>query len=265
MRGVVSMKRQALRSFVQVLCCAQILLVFHSAARALPMGRAWTSTQIILPADVQRLTIPRIDIDATGNPFLCAPARNSLSGPKDAIGFKWSDSSWVEVWRIGSGTNLLRPVLSHPSEYHLLWSSLLGKPSDPINTGYLITGTMIGGALGPADTVALVSSRTSAYAAAAQNGRRWVTVGDVQTSQPDLRLFQSTQSFVWHEIPVPGSGDQGTAVCALNDTSALVCWSGAGEGLRWATLSGAEWQPNPMALDGTLSIAPQLRSCPSGG
>ena len=247
-----------------------MLLGLPGTSVALSNGRVWTPVEILFPADVQRLPYPVLDVDSTGKPFLSASARNSATGLKDAIGFRWADSTWIEAWRVGEATNILARVISDHGPHQLIWNTFTSKPTDPANTGYLTSVAATDYALGALDTVALVSSRTAAYSASALGTKRWVAIGDLKTIaggqlRTQLRVFSSIQPFSWQEVPVSGTGDHGTAIISLSDSSALVAWAGSDDGLRWGTVTGTEWQPSAEVLGTPLCYVPSFRPDATGG
>ncbi|OFV83551.1 MAG: hypothetical protein A2W26_10245 [Acidobacteria bacterium RBG_16_64_8] len=215
------------------------------------------------------MTFPRLEIDAKGSPLLAAIGRNELTDFQNALGYKWEDSSWTEIWRLEEKTNLLRPVLSPPGTYHLLWNSLTNKPDDPPYASYLAMAEVEQGVLGAPDTVARVHMERSTYSGAVTDQRRWAAMGDVvfegAQALGKLRLFYSESLRAWQEVETAGSGDRGVAIGALDDTTALVAWAGLDEGLWWGELRGSAWFPGSYRLAGELSTAPRLRWKPNGG
>jgi hypothetical protein len=110
------------------------------------------------------------------------------------------------------------------------------------------------------DTLDQVWGGLSEYAAATTSKRRWAAASDYT----DLRFFVKEGSSTT-EWEVPDQADQGLAIAALTDTTALVIWASFDFGFRWA-IAGDQWYPGgPVPDTYWMSERPRLRRRPSGG
>jgi hypothetical protein len=135
----------------------------------------------------------------------------------------------------------------HPTEGTRIWvivvEDLGDRPSAPDTVGHKGVGNW-------------------SYGGAWSAKRKWVAFGD----RVGLRLLYSDTAKVWREIDVPGSGDAGIAMAAIDDTTALLVWGGTFEKLRWGYVRGTTFEegPPPPGLEAFAAV-PVLRRRPSGG
>ena len=241
-----------------------LLCVCAVPALSIPAGRAWTPVETMRLGVYGWLSPERIDRDASGQLLLLASAHGGLG---ETAGFRWAGSTWTIAWRLGYEIGFSFPVVSPPGTYHMIWKSLegLGPNGD---RSHLVMTRVVGDVVSPPDTIALVWGGTGSYAAAASLKRRWAMVGDLDTLRVShaLRLFYSDTVASWHEVPVQGSGDFGCAAASLDDTTALVVWSGIHEGANWGILRGTRWTPGAQELPfGLITYLPRFRPRPDGG
>jgi hypothetical protein len=232
-------------------------LIWPTGAAALPVGRAWTPDTPINEPGFVYLAAPRIDYDAQTGALRLAAAAFGYSG-FDAFGYEWADSLWSRTWATGNGTLALWPVLSPPGTYHLIWSG-----GDDASYGYLYMAELENGAL-VIDTVAATAEAMTEYAAAVTPKRRWAAVSD-RTPDKTLRVLYSDTLGIWREMSSVGQGDYGVAIGALDDTSALVVWSGLNEGIKWGRIAGDLWAPGGAPIPGLLANRVRMRPDPRGG
>lgn len=209
---------------------------FVPAMAALPAGRAWSPAGSLGVPGFSYVAAARLEVDNEGVPLLYAPAFQGQLG--DAFGFRWADSTWVTTWKLGSPTIWLWPVQSPAGSSYLVWNG-----GDAASAGYLFLAKVSGSVVSPAETVAHVADSRTEYSAAVSNRRRWVVVSD-QPASYRLRLLYSETANIWQEVQTSptAQGDEGVAIAALDDTTALVAWSSLDEaGVRWATIRGQTW------------------------
>jgi len=186
---------------------------------------------------------------------------------RDTYGFRWADSAWVVTWRLGYGVGFLWPVAATPGRFPLVW-----KGFDQVGESGLMSSLVMAEAFGDSvttpDTVSMVYAGTYGYSAAVASTRRWVGASDQPPPRygRKLRLLYSDTVSDWNEVEVSGLGDNGVAVTALDDTTALVAWAGTGESLKWGRLRGAVWDfGGAVPMQHPLVGAPQFRKRHSGG
>ncbi len=239
-------------------------------ASALPPGRAW------LPVDTLKVPghtwiAPQVmEADPAGKLLLYAGIVGGLG--RDTYGFEWTGSQWSETWQLGYGTGFLWPVPAPPGRYPLVWKGIVSIDEGGLSISPIVMSEAIGNAVLEPDTALWTVIGDVEYAAAMATQRRWVVAHDIGRGggfPHDLRLVYSDAAGIWREIQVAGSGDLGVSVIALDDTSALVAWTGTfdGPGIRWGTLHGNTWkqgESDPWAGQLYL-LRPRLRSRPSGG
>ncbi len=233
---------------------------------ALPQGKAWVPTvPIELPGFVY-LGPPRFDWNGKML-YLQTMPRRDFGG--DARGFLWSDSTWVETWRLGYPTLIFWPVISpNIAETYLVWG---GASASTAGTYQL--AQLLGNELSPPDTIARVAVGRTEYAAAVAERRRWFVVHDRIPnpggvgSTDALRIFYSDTAKAWREAPIAGSAGFGVTIAPLDDTTAVVVWASSRypEKLQWGLLRGREWIPRGLLSDEGFPIRPRFRRRPGGG
>jgi hypothetical protein len=207
--------------------------------------------------------------DSLGRPIVFAEPLGGIGA--DTGRYDWADSTWVSRWLLGYDVSVVWPNIAPPGQEWLLWKNNDDQTPPAYVQSTLVLAEDLSGVLSPPDTVALVYEYATEYAVAASARRRWVAVADRPPptyNQGVLRLLYSDTVKVWHEVPITGIGDEGVTVGALDDTSAVVVWSGLREGVRWGTLRGSAWastgeelQPSASSVD----YSPRLRRHPHGG
>ncbi len=246
--------------FVPVL--AALTCALAAPAHALPLGRAWTPTERLVPPGFEYVASPRLDIDENGVPRMVGAAIN-LSTGDDGVGFAWRESTWVVAWQLGADPLFFWPVVSPPWTYFLIWGG-----GGPQNNGYLFMTEVLGDRVTAADTVASMQPYSVGYAATVSpTRRRWVGLADY--GKP--RLLYSDSAGSWHEIgAVQGLPRYGLDVAALDDTTVIMMmaggFSGPTRGLHWGTSGGTAWMPGGNLPQYDVGAGwPRFRPRPSGG
>jgi hypothetical protein len=175
-----------------------------------------------------------LDHDPTGMLRLFAVAvRERPGGTTDAdlSAFAWSDTAWALTWMGGHEpgfTHPLVPLTQDTVHRHLLWSEL--EQIEPLPTYPLLSAAWSADGLAVADTVLKPRGGSYDYAGAVSpNGRRWVIALWVASPQ-GLWLRVSDRFGEWRGgiiVPeTPRAGNDGVALGALDDSTALVVWAG---------------------------------------
>ena len=228
---------------------------------ALPAGKAWSPNERLAVPGFAFLGGPRLEVDPSGSPVLFSLAAFGPSGD-DAFGFRWA-SLWVRQWDLGADALWLWPVETSTGTQYLVWNG--GSPS---NNEWLFLTSLNGKKVSLPDTVAHDVGYITEYSAAVSPARKWVALSDAPANRIRLRLLYSDTTHVWREVPLPSTdqGDNGISVATLDDTTALVAWTGIDEfGIHWGTLRGKTWTEGLPVQESGYSNRPRFRRRPSGG
>src|SRR5262245_38389025 len=232
------------------------LLAYANTANALPPGRAWTPIAELHVPGFTSTVAPRMEVSVDGRPFLVTLTRS----PSDVLTLDWSDSSWVERWRLGRGTITLWPVQSPAGTHYLIWKGL-----GPIANERLFMASVLQTGVQEPDTVAQVQVQSVEYSGAVSAKRQWAVINDLVANGRRLRVRYSDALGIWNQVPNERAFDltDGVAIAPTGDFSAVVAWSETFQ-VHWATVDGSQWaegQPFP----GTNAARMQFRRRPSGG
>lgn len=230
-------------------------------ARSLPPGRSWTPTASLGLPGFSYLAGARLETDALGIPLLFA-APVVLSPFSTALtGFRWADSTWTQNWFLDREPGGNATVLAPRGEEHLLWFDFTPVPSRPGPYGYLLMAQVLGDSVGAVDSVAVVHDGTSLYAGAVTKRRRWVAADE----NGRVRLFYSDTSHAWRELPINEYAGSGVAITVLDDTTAIVAFTGTGHVVNWGIARGQSWTRGLPGLPDPRAWTPFFRPRPSGG
>jgi hypothetical protein len=111
------------------------------------------------------------------------------------------------------------------------------------------------------EVIANVGEYRVEYGGAFRDPRRWAAIED----QGILRLFMSDEPNHWQEVVTGAIGNFGLSLVALDDTTALVAWTGNGEPLDWGILRGDRWERAGESLIDGFGGRPRLRTTGNGG
>ncbi len=266
-RGFLAEPRRRVRVAIAIgLSVFTLLSLAPQEAHSLPPGRAWAPVDTFkVPGHTWMLPL-YMSRDSTGNPIMFAEPRDGIGA--DTGRYDWRDSTWVSRWLLGYGVLAIWPDISPPHQEWLLWKNTDDQTPPDYIQSTLVLAEDLRGSLGALDTVTLVYEGTGNYVVAASERRRWVAIADRTGPRlgGDLRLLYSDTLKVWHEVNVTGLGDGGVALGVLNDTSAVLVWAGAREGMRWGVLRGSLWESSGEQLTTSqLAEFPHLRRHPRGG
>jgi hypothetical protein len=164
-------------------------------------------------------------------------------------------------------------MIPPPGGSSLLWLDYTRLPDDPSEVlRNLYVACPAGDSVPVPEKVATVDDGSTGFAGAIGPARRWVAVAVTVYGVPhnELLLFSSDSTGIWRRHTDLGRLNiLGTAVSALDDTTALVVWGewvGGAEWMRWGIARGATWTPGAAAdLSSTGAVGPKLRPRPSGG
>jgi hypothetical protein len=243
------------RSWLSALVGVLASVFLAGAARALPEGRAWTEIDTTTIPGHTRLYPDRLEVDSLGSPMLVAEGAGGIGYDKHVLA--WQDTSWVLRGSLGQSVAYAHPVTTMGPGLPLIWQTFdeLYLPGLNYVSSYLVMADFDGTAFVHIDTVSIVSAMNFGYAGTVSQRRRWAIKHDYTNG---VRLWYSDTLHVWHGMTLPGLGNYGVAVSALDDTTALVAWSTWYPGtLHWGRVQGAAWEdggdvPGPVPLGSAL-------------
>jgi hypothetical protein len=234
-------------------------------AAALPRGRSWAPTRVVVVPGVVRVRAPRMEVDSVGSPLLIIGAHRIGAADKEWAVFAWHDSLWTPSHFTGVRASFFpEPVLSLVPGQYLTWLSTVEFPNG--------LGPVLFCRLLPAqtavETVLTTFVQDSEYGAAVSHGRRWVVRSQQRpgTFTNWVRTLYSDTVGIWRELPEQGVNDLMCTIAPLSDRSAIVAYSDS-PGLNWAIVDGERWVANGVLDPGLLGppLHPRFRFRPSGG
>ena len=175
-------------------------------------------------------------------------------------GLNWADSTWQVRWELPGGASFVRNVPGTEGQRGLIWSTL---DTDASERPWIITVEDFGDSIGAPDTISTLRAGHFSYGGAFSSRRRWVGFYDTV----GLRVFYSDSAHTWREVSVPGIADEGIAMGAVDDTSAVIVWAGTNpEKIKDGILRGTQFQSwSPPPIPDYFEYGPVLRRRPSGG
>jgi hypothetical protein len=225
------------------------------AAWALPPGRAWSATEVVLTAPYTRFGYPQLRTDAEGLPRLLVLA--SAPGVQDVADLVWADSAWALTWVIPSAGQPKRLTRLADGRELVPW-----RGGYPATSRMLAVSQVLDGQILRTDTVGVLSQQYAIeFAFAATPLRRWFVADD----DPVLRIYRADSTENWREVATASPGYQGIALTAINDTTALVAWADLWNGLRWGTLRDSVLEVGTGTFDPGLPNRPQFAPREGGG
>jgi hypothetical protein len=234
-----------------------IAVALPTGASAVPAGREWGEIQILPVPGFDAFVVPRLEMTSSGTPLLFGTAIiNQTNGLDDGLGYRWDGASWQPWWRLGSSPLALWPVDAAPGRYPLIYTG----GSFATNHTFFVS-EVVDDHVSPPEIIANVGEYRIEYAGAFRDRRRWTAIEDRGT----LRLFFSDEPNLWQEVTTGAIGNYGLSLVALDDTTALMAWTGDGEPLDWGVLRGHRWEHADQSLFSGFGLRPRLRTTHDGG
>lgn len=237
-----------------------LLLALATSGSATPLGKSWASTRLRPAVGFDYVAAPLLEVTTDGQPLLFGLPQQPSTGAAGLTCFTWRDSAWQTAWDYGHGAGFLSPVAGAFADGGLLWRGVDYLQGQRLA---FLFGSLLPGVAAPViDTIGDVSDLANVYAGAENGAGRWAAVSD----QSRLYAFSSHTVGQWLEIPTTAAGDNGIALLALNDSTAIAAWSSGGEGLQWCTLTQTAWGvPANVPSDGMNAYSPHLHPKADGG
>jgi hypothetical protein len=248
------------RGRIALLLVPWVAAVWAGASGALPLGKAWSPTELIhLPGSAEPLLATQMDVDSAGSPLLTThTSRWEL--------LAWRDSDWVTSYVSDFGAFFWpAPVITPTLDHYLLW---IGIPPNDIGIGSLLLSKAGPFSFTEPETIMTTLEQDSEYGVAVYGDRRWAV--RIQQRFPVSTTFAvytaiSDTPGVWRVLPELGIDEFMCSIAPLDRDRAMVVYSGQ-SGLAWGMIEGRNW-----AQEGVLdnrpwaTLHPRLRLRPSGG
>lgn len=174
-----------------------------------------------------------------GRPFVFAKATGGIG--YDAARLDWTGSLWTERWRLGTGTDYLKPMFGPDQRLGLVWTSHEFEIKGLGSRHWVLTAEDFGTSVAAPETVGHMPSHAFTYGGTMSARRRWAAFpGRPLLNDRTVTLQYSDTVGIWRNIPVPGAVDGGVNMAAIDDTTALLAWAEDQYpgGIRWGVVRG---------------------------
>jgi hypothetical protein len=241
-----------------VIVAMTCLTTWSIDTKAQARGARWTPVEKAGVAGADFLASPRFEQSVDSALVLYGAALGAQDG---MARLEWQDTTWVTNWHINLPIGFLWPVPSTTGTQTLVWKDERTVKHFEYLSEFMWADADARG-IASVDTLTRVRASTTEYGAAVTLHRRWVAVSDFA----NLRFFSARTGEKPIEWEVGGQADGGIALAPLNDSTAMVVWSGINDHLQWALAKGDAWIPQGLVPDSPFLVErPRMRLRPSGG